>query len=80
MLIYWLGLIFCVSDGGRCTIQVECFNAAESVAFLRRAVPAFASSVGDDSATATDTDAGKLAEGLGFLPLALAMAAAYALT
>ena len=57
------------------SIILDCFNAEESVAFLRRAVAA-----DSDSATATNVDeavVSELAERLGYLPLALAMAAAY---
>ena len=56
------------------SIILDCFNADESVAFLKRAVGPGDS---DDANGVDDADIHQLAERLGYLPLALAMAAAY---
>ena len=58
---------------GRCLV-LDCFNAEESVAFLRRAVPRSGS--GSPSGS-EESEIESLAESLGYLPLALSMAASY---
>lgn len=59
------------------SIILDCFNADESAAFLKRAVIPADSDADASVNGVDDADVHELAERLGYLPLALAMAAAY---
>jgi hypothetical protein len=71
------------ASGGHAAVRVDCFDAADSVAFLARAAAASAAAPPPTpTASCCDAlpdaaDAAALADALGHLPLALAMAAAY---